>query len=161
MEYLLHHGLRESARRDPAKTAVVDGARHISYGALDRRSDEVAGLLRSRGVRRGDRVGIYAPKSLETVLAILGALKAGAVYVPVDPLAPPRRAAYILRNCDVRCLVASRAMARGLEPQWAGGGALAGVLLADPDEAPGAVLGVPALPLGAAGAAPPGAAKGG
>ena len=159
MEYLLHQGLRESARRDPKRVAVVDGERRITYGELDRRSDILASFLRARGVRRGDRVAIYTPKSLEAVLAIFAALKAGGVYVPVDPQAPPRRAAYILQNCAVRCLVAAGRLLKGLEPHWPAGRNLGAIVTTDEGEAPASFAHVPVTPLAAAersvGAAPP------
>ena len=57
------------------------------------------------GVRPGDRVGIHLRKSIDSVAAIYGVLKAGAAYVPVDPLAPAARNAYIMHDCAVAALV--------------------------------------------------------
>jgi amino acid adenylation domain-containing protein len=65
-------------------------------------------------VTPGDRVGVCAPKSIGAVAAILGILKAGAAYVPVDPDAPPERAAYILGDCSVRAAVVAGPLVAGL-----------------------------------------------
>src|SRR4030095_396749 len=72
-------------------------------------------LFRDRGVKRGDRVGLFFPKSVQSVACMLGALKAGAMYVPIDPQAPPGRVAYITRNCEINCLVTTKAGASALE----------------------------------------------
>jgi len=102
----LHRYLIEAARRWPEQTAVVEpGAGSISYARLDHLSDRVRDRLHAMGVRRGDRVGLYLRKSIDTVAAIYGVLKAGAAYVPVDPGAPASRDAFILHNCAVSALL--------------------------------------------------------
>jgi len=102
----LHEPFVAAARRWPERTAVVEpGHGEIAYGELDALSDRLRDRLRALGVAPGDRVGIYARKSIDAVAAILGILKAGAAYVPVDPGAPPSRNAYILNNCAVTAAV--------------------------------------------------------
>ena len=102
----LHGYLIEAARRWPERTAVVDpGAGSIRYAELDRLSDRVRDRLHAIGVRPGDRVGLYLRKSIDTVAALYGVLKAGAAYVPVDPGAPAARGAFILHNCAVSALL--------------------------------------------------------
>ncbi|HEX2030313.1 MAG TPA: amino acid adenylation domain-containing protein [Actinomycetota bacterium] len=103
--YLLHHLLHASAGSHPEAPAVVDGERTLSYADLERRSNQLAQLLREQGVRRGDRVGLYLEKSAASVVGIYGAMKAGAAYVPIDPRAPVARASYIAGNCGIRALV--------------------------------------------------------
>ena len=105
MEYLVHDLLRRSAEERPDAVAVIDGERQITYRALDERTSRLANLLVDRGVARGDRVGLYLDKSLESVVGIYGALKAGAAYVPLDPDAPTARLAYIARDCGIRILL--------------------------------------------------------
>jgi amino acid adenylation domain-containing protein len=112
--FLLHHLLRLSAERHPQRTAVVEGERALTYRELDALSGRVAGALVEAGVRPGDRVGLLCPKSLESVAAIFAILKAGGIYVPLDPHAPPRRNARILAGTDAGVLVASAALARQL-----------------------------------------------
>lgn len=105
MEFLLHQHLQASARRYPDRVAVEDRDRSITYSELEALSNQIAHHLIERGVRRGDRVGFYLEKSLESVAAIYGILKTGAAYVPFDPQAPPQRLAYIARNAGIRHLL--------------------------------------------------------
>ena len=65
----------------------------------------------TNGIGSGDRVGLYLHKSIDGVAAILGILQCGAAYVPVDPLAPVSRAAYILADCAVRAVIVERSFA--------------------------------------------------
>src|SRR5882672_3759759 len=105
MDHLLHHALQRSARSHPEDIAVSDGDRTITYGDLDARSNQLANLLLDRGTRRGDRIGLYLDKSLESIIAIYGILKAGAAYVPLDPKAPASRVAFIARDCGITTLI--------------------------------------------------------
>ena len=107
MAYLLQHLLTESAARMPEKEAIRFEGNGLSYGQLDRLSNQVARTLQAAGVRRGDRVGIYVHKSLASIVSLFGILKAGGVYVPLDPNAPAKRLAYISRNCDLKVLLTS------------------------------------------------------
>src|SRR5215472_14900427 len=102
----LHDHLSRSARRSPSAPAVIEpGTGSISYGELDALSDRLRDRIAALGVKRGDRVGIYMHKSIDTLAVIFGTLKAGAAYVPVDPGAPAGRGAYIMSNCDVKVVV--------------------------------------------------------
>lgn len=111
----LHQAFIASARRNPQEMAVVEPGRgSITFGELDALSDRLRDRLVQLGVGRGDRVGIYLRKSIDSVAALLGALKAGAAYVPVDPVAPAARGAYILRNCAVKVVVVDAALSEPL-----------------------------------------------
>jgi amino acid adenylation domain-containing protein len=105
MAYLLQQLLVESAHRYPDKPAVRARGRSLTYGELDSRSSQLARLLRERGVLPGDRVGLFFPKAVESVVAMLGVLKAGAAYVPLDPHAPARRIDAIALNCGLSALI--------------------------------------------------------
>ena len=107
MAYFLHHLLEKSAKHYPNKPASTCKNRSISYQELESASNQLAHVLRMHGVERGDRVGLYLSKCLESVVAIFGILKAGAVYVPLDPSAPVRRLGSIIGNCKVKALIAS------------------------------------------------------
>lgn len=105
----LHAWLLESARRGPDRPALHEpGEGELSYRELDTLSARVRDRLAHVGVRPQDRVGIYLHKSIDSVAAIFGALRAGAGYVPIDPGSPPWRAAYILNDCSVRALIVER-----------------------------------------------------
>jgi amino acid adenylation domain-containing protein len=105
LTYLLSHYLTHSAALHPDRPAVKCRDVVLSYRELDELSDRVARALAAAGIGRGDRIGLCMPKSERAVVAMLGALKAGAAYVPVDPAAPARRGAFVLRDCAVRALV--------------------------------------------------------
>lgn len=115
MAYLLQQLLQKSASRYPEKLAVGARGRSITYRQLEQDSNQFAHLLRERGVSKGDRVGIYFPKCVESVIAMLGVLKAGGVYVPLDPQAPVDRIGYIIKNCGIRVLITREDRRRGLD----------------------------------------------
>jgi amino acid adenylation domain-containing protein len=105
------HGLIEaSVRTRGPRLAVVEGngSGRMDYTALGRLSDRLRDRLASLGVGRGDRVGLYLRKSAEGIASIVGILKAGAAYVPVDPTAPPSRNAYIHGDCGARVVIVER-----------------------------------------------------
>jgi amino acid adenylation domain-containing protein len=103
--YHLAQLLRRSAERRPEATAVWARDRALTYRELEERSNQLAYLLRDRGVCKGDRVGLYFPKSVESLIAMFGVVKAGAAYVPLDPDQAPARAAYMINNCKMKGLI--------------------------------------------------------
>jgi amino acid adenylation domain-containing protein len=135
MEYLLQHLLINAAKGFPDKEAVVFKDQRISYRELDRLTDKLAATLRENGVKRGDRVAIYLNKSIPSVVCILGILKAGAVYIPLDPNAPLQRIAYIMENAGVRCLLASTRKVEKIGQLQPGMGAPAVVIVTDGETA--------------------------
>jgi amino acid adenylation domain-containing protein len=134
MRYLMQHGLEESVHADSARLAAVDGPRSLRYGELEEQANRLAHLLVDRGVRRGDRVGLYLEKSLESLIGIFGVLKAGAVYVPLDHQAPASRLGYIGRDCGIRVLITSAAKADDWGELRAAGMPLAHVIVPDAAE---------------------------
>jgi len=105
MAYILQQLLSKSAKAYPEKMAVWARGRSITYRELDERSNQMAHLLRKLGIKKGDRVGLFFPKCAESVISVLGVLKAGGVYVPLDPQAPADRIGYIIANCGIRVLI--------------------------------------------------------
>ena len=103
--------LTESALRHGARPALSMEDRILTYAELDASANRVANSLIRLGVRSGDRVALWMPKSLEAIISIWGILKAGAAFVPVDPAAPISRLATIARDCEVRALVSETARA--------------------------------------------------
>jgi acyl-CoA synthetase (AMP-forming)/AMP-acid ligase II len=88
--HLLHHQLTNTSWRCPEKEAVIAVDRSISYQELEERSNQLASVLRRTGVQKGDRVGIFLPKSIESLISLFAILKNGSTYVPIDPrLLPP------------------------------------------------------------------------
>ena len=93
--------LQRRARSSPDATAICGGDRALSYRALNARANRLARCLCNRGVRRRDHVGVYAQRGVECVVAFYAILKAGAVYVPLDPGYPQERLVGICRDADV------------------------------------------------------------
>jgi len=110
----------EAAARWPQRTAVVDtDGNRLSYRELDGLVGAAANACVGAGVRAGDRVGVYVHKSAESVAAILGTLRCGAAYVPVDPDGPVDRNAFILSDCATKVVFAepvNRDRLRSLQP---------------------------------------------
>ena len=107
MVYLLQHLLINAAKRYPNKIAVYHREEMMTYGDLNDISDKLSIALIENGVKKGDRVGIYLVKSISSIVSIYGILKAGAVYVPLDPASPISRLQYIIKNCGIEYLITS------------------------------------------------------
>ena len=110
MAYLLHQLLTESAARGPGAEAVRLLDQALTYGELERLSNQVAHALIANGVMPRDRVGIYLHKSPSAIAGIFGIMKAGACYVPVDANAPGMRLQEIGCQCAFRALITSHAL---------------------------------------------------
>jgi acyl-CoA synthetase (AMP-forming)/AMP-acid ligase II len=137
----LHERFIASARQSPQAVAVVEpGKGSISYSDLDALSDRCRDRLALLGVCRGDRVGIYLRKSVDAVAALLGTLKAGAAYVPVDPGAPAARGAYILHNCAVKVVIVEAALADKLRSELDALGATPAMIAVAGEQASGTGL---------------------
>ena len=103
--------IRTVAERNPEWLAVVAGGNRLSYGELWSAAGQVAAHLLRLGVRRGDRVGVLTGKSAEALPAILGVLRAGAAYVPLDHRSPGGRLSGMVD--DAGCLVVLTADGHG------------------------------------------------
>ncbi|MFD8523330.1 class I adenylate-forming enzyme family protein [Streptomyces capillispiralis] len=103
----LVHALRRAAAETPDRTflAYFDG--RLTYREADRLSDSVAGHLAARGLERGERVAVLLQNSPLFVLALLGAWKAGAVVVPVNPMYKSGEVTHVLRDAGVAALICS------------------------------------------------------
>lgn len=115
MAYILQQLLSHSAERFPEKTAVWARGRSISYRELEEQSNQLAHLLKTCGVKKGDRVGLFFPKSVESIISMFAVIKAGGVYVPLDPQAPVDRIGYIISNCGIKVLITQDEKRRALD----------------------------------------------
>ena len=113
---LLHQVFENTASRMPDKVALVAGARRYTYGELDGLAARLATSLQRLGVKRGDRVAIFADNGVEVVASVFGALKAGAVFMPVNPLTKSDKLAYLLNDSRAACLVTTQALRSFWEP---------------------------------------------
>lgn len=108
---LLQHLLLHSSNIYPERTAVSFGERSLTYAELNDESDRFSIILSENGVGQGDLVGLIINKSIEALISLLGVLKSGAAYVPIDPLSPAKRTQYIIKNCQMKFVVTSAAHA--------------------------------------------------
>ena len=110
-ECRMHEHFEAQCDRAPERIAVRAGAIALSYGELEQRANRIARVLRGHGVRRGSLVGIAVDRGVDMLAALLGILKAGAGYVPLDPQFPPGRLAYMAADAGLAMLLTSRAHA--------------------------------------------------
>ncbi|HYG09007.1 MAG TPA: amino acid adenylation domain-containing protein, partial [Pyrinomonadaceae bacterium] len=107
----LHELFEEQVERAPEATAVVCGNQRLSYAELHALSNRVARYLESRGVGAEARVGVWMERGVEMVAAVLGVLKAGAAYLPIEPGAPVERVQYMLEDAEARVLLTHQRLA--------------------------------------------------
>jgi amino acid adenylation domain-containing protein len=112
-----HELFEAAARRWPEAIALVFGDEQLRYQELDRRANQLAHYLRSRGVGPEALVGLYVDRSLDMIVGIFGILKAGGGYVPIDPEYPPGRVAYMLEEPGVRLVLTHARLMERLSPE--------------------------------------------
>jgi amino acid adenylation domain-containing protein len=96
---LVQHFLEQSAARMPDKDALICDQQRLTYSQVDSMANRLAVALEKNGLCRGDRVAIYLNNSVESVVGIFAVLKAGGVFVPVNPTTKLEKLVYILNNC--------------------------------------------------------------
>lgn len=106
--------VRQSAQRRPDAMAVSGPDIRLTYSELDRLANRCTHALAELGVRRGDRVGIWLPKSARAVAVMQAVLRLSAVYVPLDPLSPTERIRTIIQDCEMRVLVCTQKRAEAV-----------------------------------------------
>jgi amino acid adenylation domain-containing protein len=107
-ECRMHEFFEAQCDRTPGQVALRAGVESLSYADLEARSNRVAQVLRSHGVRRGSLVGLALDRGPDMLAALLGILKAGAGYVPLDPQFPTERLAYMAADAGLAMLLTTR-----------------------------------------------------
>ena len=107
---LLHHIFEQRARETPDHDAVLEGCTSVTYAVLDSRAERLANGLQARGIGPGSLVALLLPRSIELYVALLGVLKAGAAYVPLDTEYPRDRIESILADCGVGVLLTTSSL---------------------------------------------------
>ncbi|WP_243295343.1 class I adenylate-forming enzyme family protein [Geothrix mesophila] len=102
---LVHEFLTRSAARFPQKVALVCDGRRLTYAELDDMTDRLGNALVQGGVGRGDRVALHLPNSVEAVVGIFAALKAGGTFVCINASTKAEKLAYILNDCRAKALL--------------------------------------------------------
>lgn len=93
------------AERTPEAVAVSMEGQTLTYGVMDIRANQLAHYLRRRGVRSGDTIGICLDRSVKNLVTLLGIMKAGAAYLPLDPAYPQERLGYMVEDSGSRIIV--------------------------------------------------------
>lgn len=136
MSQLLHELLLRQAGQTPQATALVHRDTKYSYDQLATQVEQFGRAMLARGLRVQDRVAVFLPKQLETVVTMFGAARAGLTFVPVNPILKAPQVRHILGDCDVRVLVTSPERYATLERDLLECPALECVVLVGSDAAP-------------------------
>ena len=114
LDLCIHRLFAEQAQAHPDAIALTFAGQHLSYGELDRRANQMAWMLRERGVGPQVRVGLALERSLDMVIGLLAILKAGGAYVPLDPEYPLERLHYMIEDSGIGVLLSHRALFEAL-----------------------------------------------
>ena len=107
-EKCVHHLFEEAAGKGGARAAAECDGRSLTYSELNVRANQLANYLVKSGVEPGSFVGVHLDRSLDLLVALLGILKAGAAYVPLDPSFPQDRLAYMMEDADMSTVITLR-----------------------------------------------------
>ncbi len=110
-EACLHELFEQQVRRTPDRVALVVGDLRLSYRELDDRASRIARLLRAWGAGPESLVGVCLPRTAELVIALLGVLKSGSAYVPLDPTYPAARLGLMMEDSNSLMLITQRELA--------------------------------------------------
>ena len=108
----IHHMFEFCAKKDPYTIALICNDIPITYGDLNEKSNQLAHYLRQVGIRTESRVGICIERSSKMIIGILGILKSGGAYLPMDPQYPKDRLAYMLKDSDVDVVLTEEKFAK-------------------------------------------------
>ncbi|MCY9291018.1 condensation domain-containing protein, partial [Bacillus haynesii] len=111
----LHELFEEQAMKRPDHTALVFGAQRMTYRELNEKANQTARLLREKGIGRGSVAAIIADRSFEMIIGIMGILKAGSAYLPIDPETPKDRMAFMLEDTKAAVLLTQGKTADGID----------------------------------------------
>ncbi|HZI14651.1 MAG TPA: amino acid adenylation domain-containing protein, partial [Myxococcus sp.] len=111
----VHEVFEAQVELTPDAVAVTSGSEVLTYAQLEARANQLAGHLRARGLMLEERVGLCLERSVDLTVAMLGVLKAGGVYVPLDPAYPAERLGFMVQDSRVRLLVTHGRLAEALD----------------------------------------------
>ena len=105
MPILLHNLISDTAHSLPENTALQYKDIVLNYQQLNDKIIAISNAFIQLGIKRSERIGIYLPKRIETIVSIFSASAADAVFVPINPILKAKQVAYILNDCNVRLLI--------------------------------------------------------
>ncbi len=115
----VHKIFEAQVKRTPHQTAVVFESEELTFDQLNRRANQLAHLLRQKGVGPEVLVGIFMQRSLEMVIGMLAILKAGGAYVPMDPCYPSERISFMLEDTRLSIVLTQQSLLKKLPSQLA------------------------------------------
>jgi amino acid adenylation domain-containing protein len=120
-DHLRIHDLFDAqALRQPDAVALVFEGSQMTFGALEKRANQVANALQARGAGPGDYVAVLVERGFDLIVALLGVAKSGAAYLPIDPVYPQDRMRFMLKDAGVKTVVVSKDLVLQLEPDASG-----------------------------------------
>ncbi len=108
--WCIHELLMERARQTPEAVALIDGEHHVTFGALNSRANQLGWHLRALGVGPERLVALCLPRSVEMLVSLLGVLKAGGAYLPLDPAYPTRHLTSLLQDSQAELVLTLHAL---------------------------------------------------
>jgi non-ribosomal peptide synthetase component F len=102
-----------TVRTFPENKAIIFGDSNITYNELNKLANRIAAMLRGNGIKEGDRIAILMPKCIECYAAIMGTMKSGACYIPLDVSYPEDRVKFIVENSSAKYILILEGSAYG------------------------------------------------
>ena len=107
--------IEEQVEKNPDKVAVVFGDKELTYKELNEKANQLANYLREMNIGPNDKVGVMVARTPELIVSILGTVKSGACYIPIDPSYPPKRVEYMLENSEAKVLITTSTLYNSVE----------------------------------------------
>ncbi len=114
-EKCIHHWFEEQVEKFANRTALTFEGHSITYQALNEQANQLAHFLIEQGVRPDDLIALYSERQPHLIVAILGILKAGAAYLPIDPVYPPERVAFMLKDSGTKMVLSQSSLKNNLQ----------------------------------------------
>lgn len=133
MTTFVHDLISQSAKSFPLSTAITLKEKQLNYQELDQKTNEIAASYRALNIERYQRIGIYLPKTIENILAMFATSKAGAVFVPINPVLKAPQVQHIANDCDIKIIITNKARFKALQPIIENLPKLTTVILTDSD----------------------------
>jgi len=144
---LVHEFLENSAEKHPEKTALVCGDKRLTYSQMEEAANRLAHAVLDAGLARGDRAAVYLDPSVEMATSVFAAMKAGGVFIVINPQVKAHKASYILNDCQVRSLVTDVFHLKEIAEELGNCPHLEHIVLTDFPKAPAELLEKTALPV--------------
>ncbi|WBW99496.1 non-ribosomal peptide synthetase [Oceanirhabdus sp. W0125-5] len=113
-EKTVHELFEEQAEKNPENVAVKFNLDNLTYSELNARANQLARILRNKGVKPNSVVAIMVNNSLNLIIGILGVLKAGGAYLPIDPNYPKDRIEYMLEDSGTKLILSEKSLVNGI-----------------------------------------------